>query len=855
MGNILPNKMKFSQEKKQSLTPDETLTLSSQIDDIAIHYILKQNTIDLLRLSDKEYYDNLIILTNKIFNDNLSPLEIGALSHKIKGESTIQNAVFNLIPSNDKLKNQMIQNISKYYIKILTIYSAIVSTIDPQYSYEDEHGEKQFFYLKDIEQYKNIPHNSPPVLSQLSNPMNLCRKRISILKNKLDYSDESEVILNPGEKMCKTPIMFKLTDEIGIKELDLLYYDVFDYDTKEWSKQSKDMKKQYNQDLTLFYQVFTGNKIKPDEIQSFKDIELLDFKGLNYCNDTFFVKDMVVPKHHHLIQKYLNKIKLIEDSTSLFRQKLITILKQLFLIKNVENAEPSYIINPDLTIDMILKIENETRNTIIKLYSNCELYFIQAIMIFEELYEELSLNNANNKLNNTNNHVIMNPIMMNNMNSNIEPLYNQPFNTKEPNINTYNKTQNYEYIPKENQLFESPQQSFQSFTNNFVNNHDKEPITSTQPSEVTSFPQPTQPSGITSLPETYKPQSTQPSEVTSFSQPSEITSFSQPTQPMALTQPSGITSLPETYNPQSVQPMTSTQPSGITSFPQTYNPQSVQPMTLTQPSGIKSLPETYNPQSVQPMTSTQPSGITSFPQTYNPQPTQPIGITSLPETYKPQSTQPTQPSGVTSLPETYKESNPIVSTEKPYNIPQTETTYTEVNKQNTQTEKSFVTEEPKEESKGIFGTLMNVFSSKETKPPESSTQLPSELSTIPSTELPSDKSSEPSSEPPTISSNESLTKPLSIPPTEISTEKPLEIITNTNKMEDKEIIEETKPITTNSTMQENVTQPQKKSFMEMVSQSFKNITNNPQPVQTTVTTDPKFIEKQTEPNINIQRPQ
>ena len=35
--------------------------LASQIDDIAVHYILNQNTIDLLRLTDKEYYDNLII--------------------------------------------------------------------------------------------------------------------------------------------------------------------------------------------------------------------------------------------------------------------------------------------------------------------------------------------------------------------------------------------------------------------------------------------------------------------------------------------------------------------------------------------------------------------------------------------------------------------------------------------------------------------------------------------------------------------------------------------------------------------------------------------------------------------------
>jgi hypothetical protein len=838
MGNILPNKIKFLQENKESLTSDKTLTLSSQIDDIAIHYILKQNTIDLLRLSDKEYYDNLIILTNKIFDDKLSPLEIGVLSHKIKGESTIQNAVFNLIPSNDKLKNQMIQNISKYYIKILTIYSAIVSTIDPQYSYEDENGEKQLFYLKDIEQYKNIPHNSQPVLSKLSNPMNLCRKRITILKNKLDDSDESEIILNPGEKICNSPMIFKLTDEIGIKELDLLYYDVFDYDTKEWSKQSKEMKKKYNKDLTLFYQVFTGNKIKPKEIQSFKDIELLDFKGLNYCNDTFFVKDMIVPKHHRLIQKYLNKIKLIEDSNALFRQKLIKILKQLFLIKNVENAEPSYIINPELTMDMILQIENETRDTIIKLYSNCERYFIQAILIFEELYEELSFNIANNKLNNTNNHVITNPIIMNNMNSNIEPLYNQPFNTTEPNVNVYNKTKNYEYIPKENKLFESPPQSV---TNQYINNIYSKPISPSQPNETISLPQ------------TYNQQQISPS------------------------QPNETISLPQTYNQQQIPP---NQKSEVISLPQTYNQQQIPP---NQKSEVISLPQTYNQQQIPP---NQKSEVISLPQTYNQQ--------QIPSNQK---------SEVISLPQTYNQ-QPTISTEKPYIIQKNETS--NYNQQINQTEKPLVKEEPKEESKGIFGSLMSVFSPKENKPTESSIETSTEIPTKPSetsteiptkpsetsTEIPT-KPSETSTEIPTKPSETSteiptkpseiptelptkpytktessidiLTKPSTNSTTEIITEKPLELISITNKsndkLNDKGLIEETKPITKNIATQENAIQPQKKSFMDIVSQSFKNITNNYQPLQTPISSETKPIEQKREgiisqkPDTNIQRQQ
>jgi hypothetical protein len=97
--------------------PKNIKSLSQTIDDIAIHYILKQNVIDLLRLTDKEYYDNLIILIGKVFDTRLNNLEIGVLSGRIN--ETIQDAVFSLMPATDNIKNKMISNISKFYIKII----------------------------------------------------------------------------------------------------------------------------------------------------------------------------------------------------------------------------------------------------------------------------------------------------------------------------------------------------------------------------------------------------------------------------------------------------------------------------------------------------------------------------------------------------------------------------------------------------------------------------------------------------------------------------------------------------------------------------------------------------------------
>ena len=283
-------------------------SLASQIDDIAIHYILTQNTIDLLRLTDKEYYDNLIILTSNVIEKKLNNLELGFLDQRILGKTKIVDSI-DIMPASNKLKDKVIFNISKFYIKIIMIYSAIATTIDPQYSYEDESGNKKSFYLKDIEAYKNIPKNVRPVLIQLTNPMNLCRKRLSILKNKLDENVDGEYVkINPGEKLCSMSTTNILTDEVGIKELDLLYYDIFDYETKTWNKRSKKMKQKYHKDLTLFYQIFTGKKDKPSSVKSFHDIELLDMSTLSNCSDSRFSQDLLISKHNEFIKEYIQKI-------------------------------------------------------------------------------------------------------------------------------------------------------------------------------------------------------------------------------------------------------------------------------------------------------------------------------------------------------------------------------------------------------------------------------------------------------------------------------------------------------------------------------------------------------------------
>ena len=389
----------------EDIIKDEEITnLPEQIDDIATKYILTQNTIDLIRLGDKDYYNNMIILTSSILDKRLTKLELGFLNERI--QHGVQEPIYaqdkhdmtSLIPKNDRIKHKFLHNISKYYMKIITIYSAVVATMDPQYFYEDEQGEHKTFYLKDFGDYKSIPQHVKPRISQITNPLNLCRKRLNILKNKLNIEGE-QVTINPGEKLCSMNDSPKrLNEEIGIKEMDLLYFDIFDNNEKKWAKMSNKMKKKYNKDLTIFYQIFTGKKNKPKEIKSFHDIELLDFKTFDYCDKEHFVKDLIVSKNNQHIKKYLDKIYIIQEHTNTTKEKLLYILKKIFISEGEE-----YKINPELTLDKLIQLENDTRDIILHLYTTCEKYFVQALIIFEKIFEEqtheLNLERDNNMKN------------------------------------------------------------------------------------------------------------------------------------------------------------------------------------------------------------------------------------------------------------------------------------------------------------------------------------------------------------------------------------------------------------------------------------------------------------------------
>ena len=200
-------------------------------------------TIDRL----KQIVDKAISL--KIPMVAIFPYVNRSLKNNLGSESLNKNNLDEYDVKNKTQKKRMAYALAKHYVKIAHIYAAIASTIDPEYVYTDENGEKKFFNLKDFHSYKQIDKSSNELrLHRLDNPMGLVRKRLTILKNKLDDNDDNEyIVMNPGESFCSLKSEdSNLKNEIGIKELDALYFDVYDDETNKWNKRSVSMEKSYD---------------------------------------------------------------------------------------------------------------------------------------------------------------------------------------------------------------------------------------------------------------------------------------------------------------------------------------------------------------------------------------------------------------------------------------------------------------------------------------------------------------------------------------------------------------------------------------------------------------------------------
>ena len=396
-------------------TVDPKLSQVSQIIDyIATNYILTMNFQSLKKLYEKDYCDKLVILTSEIIEKNFTPLEITYLAQRVKNNVEINevkkdNIVFlnkeelnELNVQNPTKKKRVCIGIAKFYITIAHIFAAIMTTINPVYVYKDVSGNTIRTSIYDKEK---IPQGIKTTIEKF----NICQTRIDALK-KGNKEETNEKIVNIHPNVCsfntdsKTGESKDLMDEPGIPELAELYYDDnYDSNTGRFLGMTEETKKDYKADLKIFYNTFTDNQDAslPENIQSFKDIKLRDYKANKNCQgpDPMLKKNVRGTLSNKLFAEYAANIKKMVQSANNGQEALLSVINQLFSYTiNEQTQEKEIRVNPSLNEQNIHKIVLETRAIIMRLYLTCENDYNTGIKIYEAIVEQKILETAQNQI-------------------------------------------------------------------------------------------------------------------------------------------------------------------------------------------------------------------------------------------------------------------------------------------------------------------------------------------------------------------------------------------------------------------------------------------------------------------------
>jgi len=352
------------------------LDLIDTLDFIACNYIFTLNYENMKKLYDKNYCDKLVVLTSDIINNYYNEIEVNQLSDRISfGENFLhkpkQDKIIYYQKSDitDNSKQSNCNKIAKFYVKIGHLFSAILTTISPEYIYKDPKTGK--ITKKTLQQKKDIPPGVKPQIVSNS----LCTKRLNLL-----LQNQIKNPLNKDNyKQTDT-----LSEENGIPELMNLYLDSnYDFSTGLFTSMSPETELKYHKDLTDFYTSFTQEDIMPDTIKSFSDIKLKD----NFKKYDITIEDYKL-SNKSLIQKYAENIKNMIQRIDFIQQKLLDILNHVFIINEHEdNIRISHL----LTETKLQQFIEECRENIVELYIHCEEDFVEGINIYEAIIEDILL--------------------------------------------------------------------------------------------------------------------------------------------------------------------------------------------------------------------------------------------------------------------------------------------------------------------------------------------------------------------------------------------------------------------------------------------------------------------------------
>ena len=377
--------------------------MENVIDYIASNYILTADFKSLTKLYEQEYCNELVVLTRDIIARNFNDREITYLAQRLKGKDVIneeksEDVVFfnkNKLGKMDKRsklrKKRVCEGIAKFYVKIAHIFAAIVTTINPVYTYKDQDGN---VVRVPMSKKDTIPKNAR---DRRITREGMCHNRINNLTHGQDFvhiPQDGNIFLHPT--LCKEQGE-TFQDEQGIPELQQLYFDQYDYETGQFSKMTPETQREYVKDVHEFYKVFSGRDTLPENPpMKFKDIRLDDYARSSSCQGPHaqFKRKVAGNLKEELFQKYALTLQHMMQKSRDVQKKLLDVLNELFTydIDDKYNEKKIVRVHPDLTESKLTSISTETRKLIVEYYLSCEKDYKKAVKIYETIVENQEKN-------------------------------------------------------------------------------------------------------------------------------------------------------------------------------------------------------------------------------------------------------------------------------------------------------------------------------------------------------------------------------------------------------------------------------------------------------------------------------
>ena len=370
-----------------------------KIDSIFIEMIRKQTFEDILKPKSIEHYDEIILTTQDKLKHALKQIHPQTLyllnKRKMsKSNDMIGNNVY-VIPvhelkqlsQEERVKEELVEGLSIYYTKLYDLYNTIVAAVDPVYEYQNSQGAAVQFRLSEYNKYKDdIGSKHVQMVKEYSN-QSLCQSRMDILKesvknDELKIDVDSICKLQSADSSERKKMLVELP---GIKDLEKLFYDTYDDTNMEYKHMSEESKKLYMERLDLFYKFFTGKRKRPEEINSFQKISLLDFdKSSKYCKEPLKSKmSEGMEVDAYFLSEYSKLMFSLNKSTVKRKQKLLKILNTIF-----KTSRDHLVVNPKLDEKLLMKFNLIVADIISRLYLSCQKHYLAGLLLFETVFNK-----------------------------------------------------------------------------------------------------------------------------------------------------------------------------------------------------------------------------------------------------------------------------------------------------------------------------------------------------------------------------------------------------------------------------------------------------------------------------------